>query len=304
VESNFIYAFDAYRQFKTGRFDSKLARFQEAVDLADTGKLKETMVKRRIVGKRQSQRMDQQELLQKWIERYNLEPRRINGKRYGMNSAHVFRALSGNFTRVRGKRAKDKLSPKTPQFSMNLFGSSLEATIDVWAARYLRRKLYAGQVKQWRIQPKSETGVSNGDFLLGQEIFRRAANKLGMNPDDLQALMWFKEKDVWDNADWTKGAGAIKTSFDQAADAFFPPKQTIGKKQMAKANREGLSSINFIRKRRGVEGKAAKLEALVGQTGAKVTKAKRELRNAKKELTKSRKRAGVAEFLERNPELN
>jgi hypothetical protein len=304
VEQNFIYAFDAYRQFKTGKFNSMLKRFQEAADLAETGKLKETMIKRRIVGKREARRMDEQDLLKKWIERYNLEPRRADGQKYGMNSAHVFRALAGKFTKVRGRRAKDKLSPKTPQFSMNLFGSSLAATIDVWAARYLRRKLFAGRVKQWRIQPKSETGVSNGDFLLGQEIFRRAADRLGMNPDDLQALMWFKEKDVWDNADWTKGAGAIKTSFDQAADAFLPPKQTIATSQLAAANRKGLNSLNFIRKRRGVEGKAEKLEALAGQTGTKVTTAKRNLRNAKKALTKSRKRAGVAEFLERNPELN
>ena len=304
VEQNFIYAFDAYRQFKAGKFDKMLRRFQEAVDLADSGKLKDTMIARRIIGKGQAKRMDQQALLKKWIERYNLEPRRADGAKYGMNSAHVFRALSGQFTQVRGLRAKDKLSPKTPQFSMNLFGSSLSATIDVWAARYLRRRLYSGQVKQWRIQPKSETGVSNADFLLGQEIFRRAADKLGMSPDDLQALMWFKEKDVWDQARWTKGAGAIKTSFDQAADAFFPPGQKMSASQLAQANRRGLSSLNFIRKHRAVENAATKLEALAGQTGRKVTTAKRNLRNARKELTKARKRAGVAEFLERNPELN
>ncbi len=304
VEQNFIYAFDAYRQFKAGKFDKMLKRFQEAVDLADSGKLKETMIARRIIGKRKAKRMDQQALLKKWIERYNLEPRRADGAKYGMNSAHVFRALSGQFTQVRGPRAKDKLSPKTPQFSMNLFGSSLSATIDVWAARYLRRRLYSGQVKQWRIQPKSETGVSNADFLLGQEIFRRAADKLGMSPDDLQALMWFKEKDVWDQAGWTKGAGAIKTSFDQAADAFFPPGQKMSSSQLAQANRRGLSSLNFIRKHRAVENAATRLEALAGQTGQKVTTAKRNLRNARKELTKARKRAGVAEFLERNPELN
>tara|TARA_Y100000817_G_scaffold314959_1_gene316467 strand:- start:6976 stop:13851 length:6876 start_codon:yes stop_codon:yes gene_type:complete len=304
VEQNFIYAFDAYRQFKAGKFDKMLKRFQEAVDLADSDKLKETMIARRIIGKRQAKRMDQQALLKKWIERYKLEPRRADGAKYGMNSAHVFRALSGQFTQVRGPRAKDKLSPKTPQFSMNLFGSSLSATIDVWAARYLRRRLYSGQVKQWRIQPKSETGVSNGDFLLGQEIFRRAADKLGLSPDDLQALMWFMEKDVWDQAGWTKGAGAIKTSFDQAADAFFPPKQKMSASQLAQANRRGLSSLNFIRKHRAVENAATRLEALAGQTGRKVTTAKRNLRNARKELTKARKRAGVAEFLERNPELN
>ena len=124
-----------------------------------------------------------------------------------------------------------------------------------------------------------------------------------MSPDDLQALMWFKEKAVWDDNGWTKGAGALKSSFDEAADAFFPPNQTIQTKKLAEANRRGLNSLNFIRKRRGVESKVAKLEALAGQTGTKVTTAKRELRNAKAEFNKARKRAGVAEFLERNPQL-
>ena len=303
VEQNFIYAFDAYRQFKAGKFDRMLAKFNEAVDLIESDTLVDVMVARKIVTKGAAKRLDQIELLKKWIKRYNLEPRRPDGKRYGMNSAHVFNALSGNFTKVRGPKAKDKLSPKTPQFSMNLFGSSLEATIDVWAARYLRRKLYAPTVKQWRIQPKSETGVSNADFLVGQEIFGRAAAKLGMNPDDLQALMWFKEKEVWDVSGWTKGAGALKSSFDEAADAFFPPKQQIKPKELAQANRVGLNSLNFIRKRRGVESKVKKLESLANQTGSKVTTAKRELRNAKAEFTKARKRAGVADFLERNPQL-
>ena len=303
VEQNFIYAFDAYRQFKAGKFDRMLAKFNEAVDLIESDTLVDVMVARRIVTKSAAKRLDQIELLKKWIKRYNLEPRRPDGKRYGMNSAHVFNALSGNFTKVRGPKAKDKLSPKTPQFSMNLFGSSLEATIDVWAARYLRRKLYAPTVKQWRIQPKSETGVSNADFLVGQEIFGRAAAKLGMNPDDLQALMWFKEKEVWDVSGWTKGAGALKSSFDEAADAFFPPNQQIKPKELAQANRVGLNSLNFIRKRRGVESKVKKLESLANQTGSKVTTAKRELRNAKAEFTKARKRAGVADFLERNPQL-
>lgn len=63
VEQNFIYAFDAYRQFKAGKFDKMLRRFQEAVDLADSGKLRDTMIARRIIGKGQSKRMDQQALL-------------------------------------------------------------------------------------------------------------------------------------------------------------------------------------------------------------------------------------------------
>ena len=76
---------------------------------------------------------------------------------------------------------------------MNLNGESLEATIDVWAARLLRRVIYSGEADA-RIIPSQETAVNNPDFALGQLVFRRAAEKLNMNPDDLQALVWFGEK--------------------------------------------------------------------------------------------------------------
>jgi hypothetical protein len=45
-------------------------------------------------------------------------------------------------------------------------------------------------------------------------IFARAAKKLNMNPDDLQAVVWFGRKDMDQNG-WTGAAGALKSSFDE-----------------------------------------------------------------------------------------
>ena len=73
---------------------------------------------------------------------------------------------------------------------------------------------------------EAETGVKHetaigidpgGDFGLGQEIFQKAADQLGMNADDLQALVWFHEKHIWDVKGWTKAAGKIKSSFENEA---------------------------------------------------------------------------------------
>ena len=51
---------------------------------------------------------------------------------------------------------------------------------------------------------------------------QRAAKKLDMNPDDLQAVLWFAEKHRWDERGWTKNQGAEKSSFDEVFKVFFP----------------------------------------------------------------------------------
>jgi len=51
---------------------------------------------------------------------------------------------------------------------------------------------------------------------LGQEVYARAAVELGMQPDSLQAMMWFGEKAIWTRNNWTtlKGEGG---SFEEEA---------------------------------------------------------------------------------------
>jgi hypothetical protein len=113
----------------------------------------------------------------------------------------------------------------------------LRATIDVWAARNLRRLLYSNKIKKWRILPEQESGVKytvdkdgnyGGDFEFGQRIYDEVARQLNMNPDDLQAVMWFAEKDVWETNGWTNTVGAEKSSFDKEAGKLNLDRYQIG----------------------------------------------------------------------------
>lgn len=147
------------------------------------------------------------------------------GKLFNTNSPATMGALLDLF---RGIKAGD--SPKTPNFTGNLIGLTSEATIDVWAARMLRRLADLP-----RIPPPAEKGVAgshlpgstlfkpkvSGEFGFGQDVFREAAteiNKSGiikkiapaigdLGPDDLQAVAWFIEKEKWSNNGWTTKAG-------------------------------------------------------------------------------------------------
>ena len=99
-------------------------------------------------------------------------------------------------------------APKTYNYAGNLIGYSNLATIDVWAARFLRR-ISGGK----RIPPPAEQGVGGkfgevdvdqvtGEFGFGQAAFAEAANKLrakgiDLGDDDLQAITWFMEKEIW-----------------------------------------------------------------------------------------------------------
>jgi hypothetical protein len=37
---------------------------------------------------------------------------------------------------------------------------------------------------------------------MARDIFSTAAAKMGMDADDLQALMWFYEKELWERKGW------------------------------------------------------------------------------------------------------
>lgn len=133
-------------------------------------------------------------------------PVRKNGGKYGVHTDRIFQIMAGTWE-------QETPAPKAPNFTGNLKGTRRTATIDVWAARFLRRLGYelpgAGP---WRIQPKAETGVGNSDFFFGQDVFAATVEKIGdrlgirMQPDDLQAVMWFAEKMEWERRGWSKAA--------------------------------------------------------------------------------------------------
>jgi hypothetical protein len=88
----------------------------------------------------------------------------------------------------------------------NLTGASHGATIDVWAARMLRRLGYdvpEGK-NRWRIMPENESAVSDADFGYGQKVIAEAAKKMNLPPDSLQAALWFAEKQHYANRGWRK----------------------------------------------------------------------------------------------------
>ena len=226
VETNFRYSVNLYNRFKSGEFDSKIKKYLRLYGQMKAGTLGDLLLKDRVKNSKgvlytpeMIKKSSGSALLSSAAEHYDLLPRQTSGKLYGTNSYPALKALAQVW--FDEKLAKNKMTPKTPQFTMNLNGESLEATIDVWAARLLRRVIYKGQ-ENARILPSQETAVSNPDFALGQLVFRRAAQKLNLNPDDLQALVWFGEKQIWDKNGWTGAAGALKSSFDTPADVFYP----------------------------------------------------------------------------------
>jgi hypothetical protein len=97
------------------------------------------------------------------------------------------------------------------------------ATIDVWAARMLRRaaNMIPGASFD-RIPPPAEQGVSGtwnadatkvtGAFGFGAEVMQKVSDNLAKKgiivaPPDLQAIAWFAEKELWGKKGWTTKTG-------------------------------------------------------------------------------------------------
>jgi hypothetical protein len=250
VNENFLQAMDGYEGIKSGRYDSNRKAYLEMMDAESKNELNDLIDNRnyiaviknkisdlnkaskKVTGKKQKVIQSEVKKLKDLIaikpedrtkkNRFSivinasgLMPLRSNGKKFNANSMAVMKVIAGTWL-------DNRKAPKTPNFAGNLSGRTVQATIDVWAARFMRQILHEGFGTPWRIQPKSETGVTNEDFALGQVIMQRAAKKLGMNPDDLQAILWFAEKHNWDDRGWTGSEGAEKSSFDEIFSVFFP----------------------------------------------------------------------------------
>ena len=157
------------------------------------------------------------------------------GKLFNANSPATMQALLGLF-----RDMKVGSSPKTPNFTGNLIGFSNYATIDVWAARNLRRlagldriPVPAEQGVGGAMAEKSTQGPDgkeikelkpDGEFGFGQDVYRETTAKLRkqgieLNDDDLQAVVWFMEKEIWTKNNWTTKAGeggSLETEADFA----------------------------------------------------------------------------------------
>jgi len=223
VDENFKQTIEAARQYSKGAYDALLQEFHEHIvkateDLA-SGALQERWEKKNPT-KTWNQEKDGTDALRMEINKFSDVPLRSNGKKFNANSQKVLHALYGNWL-------SQTVGPKTPNFAGNLTGRTLRATIDVWAARNLRRLLYDDGTSQWRLLPEQEKGVDSaynakgeltGDFPFAQNVYDVVASRVNMNADDLQALMWFYEKGIWDQNGWTGALGAKKSSFEEEAE--------------------------------------------------------------------------------------
>jgi hypothetical protein len=224
VKQNFKYALDAYNQFKAGKFDDILKKYREGKQKWATGDIQEYLddTGKKLTGPKAKQ-ASRGHFLNWWIEKNELVPYRsevdAKGKplRYGMHSKPLLRVLDGTWL-------EEVVGPKTPNFMGNLTGDTFEATIDIWAARALHRMGAEEPGKRWRILPESETRVQDHDFEFGQRAFRHAADKVGIQPDALQAILWFAEKDYYEKRGWTARAGKEKSDFN----TFFAKTEKVG----------------------------------------------------------------------------
>jgi hypothetical protein len=207
VQQNFENALQVLRGFTRGEFDDEIALYTARLESGDPMGSKE-------LNKLHKDENSPFKLITK-----------ASGKLFGANSPAATTALLDMFRQIK----KDK-APKTINFTGNLIGFGNEATIDVWAARYLRDA--AGLP---RIPPPAEKAVSGkhltkstfddpqigAEFGFGQEVFNEAASELNasgiirevnpelgdIGPDDLQAVVWFLEKEKWTKNGWTTKAG-------------------------------------------------------------------------------------------------
>jgi hypothetical protein len=207
VQQNYENALQVLRRFTRGEFDEEIAIYQARIDAGKP--------------------MGSAEL--NALHKDENSPFRLitkaSGALFNTNSPAATEALLNMFRQVKVGKA-----PKTINFTGNLIGFGNEATIDVWAARFLRD---AADLP--RIPPPAEKAVSGkhltgstledpkigAEFGFGQKVFSAAAKQINdsgiikeANPelgeigaDDLQAIVWFLEKEKWTKNGWTSKAG-------------------------------------------------------------------------------------------------
>ena len=164
VEQNFDNAIEILRRFSRGEYDKELLAYEKRLRAGES--VDGTMLTRMF-------RDNEFPLITK-----------ASGQLFNANSPASMGALLDMFRAI---KAGD--SPKTPNFTGNLIGLTNGATIDLWAARMLRRLADLP-----RIPPAAEKGVSGkhlvgstlyepkvgGEFGFGQKVFRRAADELNV----------------------------------------------------------------------------------------------------------------------------
>lgn len=280
VEMNWNNAIEVMRRFSRGEFDEEIRMYDEMLKKGD--------VNPTTLGQMHNDPENPFRLITN-----------AAGSLFNANSPAATKALFDMFRVATG-------APKTPNFTGNLIGYTNAATIDVWAARHLRR--LAGLD---RLPPPVEKGVVgkhlvgstleqpnvSGEFGFGQKVMAAAAeeiNKQGiissvapnlqaMNPDDLQAVAWFIEKEKWTENGWTSKAGEggsfeFESSLAGAADPA-----------LAKTLRRRVTESfkpPMMRKKDTADSYAARVEALRAEHVAGAAEAQKQLDEIKAPLAR------------------
>ena len=239
VEQNWNNSIEILRRFTRGEYDQEIQMYSDRLESGET--VNPTTLS-------QLDKAGEFKLI-----------RSAAGALFNTNSPAATGALLDMFRQI-----KQGAAPKTKNFTGNLIGYGRDATVDVWAARYLTD--IAGLP---RIAPAAEKAVTgghkkgstledpqiSGEFGFGQSVFEQAANDINasgivksfdpnlgdLGADDLQALVWFLEKEKWTKQGWTTKAGeggsldfeaslagaadqaAIKEARRTATETFTPP---------------------------------------------------------------------------------
>jgi hypothetical protein len=218
VQVNFYYALDAWNAARRGEYDGLVKKYKEGREEWKTGGpeveewAKETGGKHKpdatVVGIQ-----NRNNFLTWFVDKHDLLPKRASlatgePASYGMHSFAVLDVLAGTWL-------EDVGGPKVRNFLANLTGEGHDATIDIWATRFLMRLGQSPESLrgQWRVAPPAGWGISAENFTTAQKAFKIAADKMGVKPDSLQALVWFSEKHLWEEKGWTGFVGAAKSDY-------------------------------------------------------------------------------------------
>lgn len=196
AQINFGFALEAMNNYLSGRYDNVLKMFKDSYDAFMKGDLRDAEGNL-VVGKGKFNKyLRDNDIL---AYQNKIDPKTGQPVKLGKFSLDAMYDLAGHFwARKDGK--------KVIQFVKNISGIDLQnPTIDLWAARTLRRLASEGQ-DVWRRLPEAEAKVGDRDFDLAQSVYNEAARQLGMNPTDLQAVAWFAEKIHYGKNKWFRGA--------------------------------------------------------------------------------------------------
>ena len=243
VQQNYKYATQALEAYSKGAYDKYLEEYKEFIDRVEQFENEEELnqffneYKGRAVNALKKQgktaysesrikpdpkdiNETKRKLLNLWPKANPLYRTDNPTKLYGINSPAAAKVLAGIWL-------QQTQQSKTNNFYENVVGLTTNPTIDLWAARTIRRMVYDGNVDRYRIAERAEQGVDErvyaaeaggfSDYQLAEEVIKNASAKLDMDPDDLQAYLWFAEKDLWLKKGWSKGTAAKKSDFREEA---------------------------------------------------------------------------------------